>query len=242
MFLESEKDNIFIKEQERQFQFDERIALVFDNMADRSIPFYRENMNLIVKIIDRWIKNDGTVIDLGCSTASLLLQIERELRDKNLNLIGIDSSEAMVERGKGKINAFNSKIKIFHEDILLLSEMRKSDIVIMNYTLQFIRPIYREELLKKIFDSLSNDCILFLTEKVVSSETKFNKNLIDIYYSYKRDKGYSEYEISQKREALENVLVPYTEDENKQLLKKVGFRHIENVFRWANFSTMVAFK
>ncbi len=241
MFLVSEKDSIFIKEQERQFQFDERIALVFDDMADRSIPFYRENMNLIVKIIDRWIKHNGTVLDLGCSTASLLLQIERELRDKNLNLIGIDNSEHMVERGRGKINAFNSKIKIFHEDILL-SEIQNSDIVIMNYTLQFIRPLYREQLLNKIFNSLSHDGILFLTEKVVSSETKFNKNLIDIYYDYKRSRGYSEYEISQKREALENVLVPYTEEENHILLKKVGFRHIENIFRWANFSTVVAFK
>jgi tRNA (cmo5U34)-methyltransferase len=81
-----------------------------------------------------------------------------------------------------------------------------------------------------------------MSEKLVSEDKKLNKILIDEYYSYKKKKGYSEYEISKKREALENVLIPYTELENKEMLKNSGFKHIETIFRWCNFATFLAFK
>jgi len=236
-----QKDKVFSEKIEKQFQFDESVASVFDDMLNRSVPFYKENIDLIVKVIDKFIENGESILDLGCSTASILLQIERELKEKNINLIGIDNSKPMLEYAQKKIQALNSDISLHFGDILNF-KFPQSKIIIMNYTLQFIRPIEREQLLQSIFNSISENGVLILTEKVLSSDSKFNKDLIDIYYDYKKQNGYSDYEISQKREALENVLIPYTEPENIKLLKSVGFREVESIFKWANFTTLIAFK
>jgi len=236
-----QKDKVFSEKIVKQFQFDESVASVFDDMLNRSVPFYTENINLIVKVIAKFIEDGETILDLGCSTASILLQIEREIPNCDFHLIGIDNSKPMLEQAQRKIQALNSKIELHFGDILNF-EFPKSKIVIMNYTLQFIRPIEREKLLKSILKIIPEDGILILTEKIISADSHFNKKLIDIYYDYKRSKGYSDYEISQKREALENVLVPYTETENIQLLKSVGFKEVESIFKWGNFTTLIAFK
>jgi len=239
------RDEVFKKEIEAFFSFNENVATVFDDMLSRSVPFYNENINLILEIISKFTEQNDLVVDLGCSTANTLLNLERFIkknRNIELNLLGIDNSKPMLEEAKKKINAFNSQIKLQHSDILDFSLKNSAKVVILNYTLQFIRPIYREEFLKNIYDSLSENGVFILTEKVISTDKNFNKNAIDIYYNFKRNQGYSEYEITQKREALENVLIPYTEEENITLLKKVGFKHIEIVFKWLNFETFVAFK
>jgi len=234
-------DEVFLTEIDKQFQFDEVVASVFDDMLDRSVPFYRENMDLIVKVVDKFIENGDTLLDLGCSTASLLLQIERDIKNRDLNLIGIDNSKPMLKQAQKKLQALNSDISLYFGDMLNY-KLPTTKVVILNYTLQFIRPIEREKVLKKIFNSISSDGILILTEKIISENSLFNKKLIDIYYDYKRAKGYSDYEISQKREALENVLVPYTEPENIRLLKGVGFKEVETIFKWGNFTTLIGFK
>jgi len=234
-------DKLFSKEIEKQFQFDESVASVFDDMISRSVPFYRENMDLIVKVISKFIEDGDRILDLGTSTASLLLKIEKELRGIDLELYGVDNSKSMIEQAKRKLKAFDSKIYLQYGDILEI-ELKPSKVVILNYTLQFIRPIEREGLLKRVYNSLVDGGILILTEKIISEDNSFNKKLIDIYYDYKRERGYSDYEIAQKREALENVLVPYREDENIRLLKGVGFIRVETIFKWANFVTFIAFK
>jgi len=233
-------DKVFKKKIEKQFQFDESVASVFDDMLNRSVPFYEENIDLIIKIVDSYSEAGSRVIDLGSSTASLLLEIERKVNSE-LHLIGIDNSSAMIKQAQKKIEALNSKVELFEGDIIEFN-YPEADIIILNYTLQFIRPIEREKLLQKIYNSLKDDGILIITEKVISSEPKLNKKLIDIYYNFKKSQGYSEYEIVQKREALENVLVPYTEEENRKLFKSVGFSHTETLFRWVNFSTFIVIK
>jgi tRNA (cmo5U34)-methyltransferase len=100
----------------------------------------------------------------------------------------------------------------------------------------------RIELIKKLYDSLNDDGVFIFSEKVVFEDKSLDKELIDIYYDYKKDQGYSEYEIAQKREALENVLIPFTIEENIQMCKEAGFSQISTVFQWANFVTFVAKK
>ena len=99
-----------------------------------------------------------------------------------------------------------------------------------------------EKLIKKIYDSLNENGLFLMSEKLITEHKKLNKIMIDIYYEYKKNKGYSEYEIAQKREALENVLIPYTMQENIEMLKNAGFNDIEVIFRWNNFATFIAFK
>lgn len=147
----------------------------------------------------------------------------------------------MLEHASKKAKAFGVDIKLINDDIFNV-ELKDARVVFSNYTLQFIRPINREKLVKKIYDSLEDGGVFIFSEKLVSSNSILNKQLIDEYYSFKKTQGYSEFEIAQKREALENVLIPYTEDENKKMIKDAGFKDCETLFRWVNFATFIAIK
>ncbi len=234
------RDEVFKKPISKQFEFDEDVASVFDDMLNRSVPFYKENLNLQIKILKEFLKDNDKIIDLGCSTGNFLIELAKK-SDKKLKLIGIDNSEAMIKRAKQKAKAFGVEIKFLNEDFLN-SNLNNAKAIIANYTIQFIRPLKREKLIKKIYSSLKEDGIFLMSEKLISENKKLNKIMIDIYYEYKKKMGYSEFEIAQKREALENVLIPYSMQENIDMLKEAGFKNIEIIFRWNNFATFLAFK
>ena len=235
-------DTLFTKPISKQFEFDADVAAVFDDMLGRSVPFYKESQQLTKRFSLNALENGGRVIDLGCSTASLLLEIERGVKSTEpVELIGIDNSPAMIEHAHKKIEAYRSNIALVEGDILEYP-FGNTRVIICNYTLQFIRPMIRETLIRKIYDSLEEGGIFIFSEKVLSENSKLNKQLIDCYYDYKKEQGYSEYEIVQKREALENVLIPYTIAENSDMTKKNGVESCDVLFQWANFATFIACK
>lgn len=235
-------DTYFTKPISKQFEFDADVAAVFDDMLSRSVPFYKESLQLTRQFTINALQTGGRVIDLGCSTASLLLEIERSVNStQSIELIGIDNSAAMIEHAHKKIEAYGSNISLVEGDILEYP-FGRTKVIICNYTLQFIRPMVRETLLRKIYDSLEEGGVFIFSEKVLSENATLNKQLIDCYYSFKKEQGYSEYEIVQKREALENVLIPYTMMENIEMAKKSGFSSCDVLFRWANFATFIACK
>ncbi len=234
------KDEVFNKPIEKQFEFDAEVAAVFDDMLQRSVPFYAEAMSLTQRFAKNYIGEGGVVYDLGCSTASTLLNIERTL-EVDATLIGLDNAPSMLEQARKKIIAFNAKVEVEEADILTYDYL-PCDVIISNYTLQFIRPLERETLIKKLSSAMKEGGAFIFSEKVVSANSKLNKELIDCYYDYKQSQGYSQYEIAQKREALENVLIPYTESENIEMAERSGFSHCECLFRWANFATFIAIK
>jgi tRNA (cmo5U34)-methyltransferase len=233
-------DKVFTKPIKKQFEFDEEVAAVFDDMLLRSVPFYKESQKITEFFALKKLEDGGVLYDLGCSTASLLINISRKLSSE-ATLIGIDNSEAMLQRARKKCEAYGANIELENADILTY-EYEQADLFVSNYTLQFIRPLIREELVKRISSSLKKEGIFIFSEKVISHHPKLNKDLIECYYDFKKEQGYSEYEIVQKREALENVLVPYSEEENIKMAKNCGFSHCEVVFRWANFATFIALK
>ena len=233
-------DKVFTKPIRKQFEFDEEVAVVFDDMLERSVPFYKESQKITEFFALKHLMDDSILYDLGSSTASLLINISRKIKC-SATLVGLDNSEAMLEQAKKKCIALGAKIELENADILEY-DYKEADVFVSNYTLQFIRPLVREELIKKIVNSLKNDGIFIFSEKVISHHSKLNKDLIECYYNFKKEQGYSEYEIMQKREALENVLVPYSEEENIKMAKNCGFSHCEVVFRWANFATFIAIK
>jgi len=233
-------DKVFTKPIKKQFEFDEEVAAVFDDMLERSVPFYKESQKITQFFALKNLKEGGILYDLGCSTASLLINIHRFL-DVNASLVGLDNSAAMLAQAKRKCEAYGAKIDVLNADILEY-EYKKADVFISNYTLQFIRPLVREKLVKKIASSLEKEGVFIFSEKVISHHSKLNKDFIECYYDFKKEQGYSTYEIMQKREALENVLVPYSEEENIKMAQNCGFSHCEVAFRWANFATFIAIK
>lgn len=235
-------DTLFTKPISKQFEFDADVAAVFDDMLVRSVPYYRESQTLTRRFALNALAEGGIVYDLGCSTASMLLEIERSMgRGKGVRLIGIDNSAAMIAHARKKTEAFGSSIELVEGDILS-HPYETARVVISNYTLQFVRPMQREGLVKTIADTLEEGGVFIFSEKVVSEDPKLNKELIDCYYDFKKEQGYSEYEIVQKREALENVLIPYTMNENISMAKNCGFKTCDILFRWANFATFIAVK
>jgi tRNA (cmo5U34)-methyltransferase len=234
------KDKVFTEKISKKFEFDEAVASVFDDMLSRSVPFYDEVRKLIISIILAEQKDGMKVIDLGSSTAKFLLDLHSKMTT-DMELKGLDNSQAMLDRASQKCHAFGAQIELELADMLTY-KYHQEDVIVANYTLQFIRPMQRVELVKKLYEGLTAEGIFIFSEKVVFEDKKLDKDLIDIYYDYKKGQGYSEYEIAQKREALENVLIPFTIEENIQMCRDAGFKNITTVFQWANFVTFVVKK
>lgn len=234
------KDKVFEKPIEKKFEFDEAVASVFDDMLSRSVPFYDVVRKLMISVIQAEQLEGKKVLDLGASTAKFLLDLDAKL-DVKMSLKGIDNSQAMLNRAKQKCLAFGVDIELEFADMLEY-RYENLDFITANYTLQFIRPMQRVELVKQICEGLNEGGMFLFSEKVVFDDKRLDKQLIDIYYDYKKEQGYSAYEIAQKREALENILIPFTIEENIAMCQKAGFKQITTLFQWANFVTFVAKK
>ncbi|NDJ27543.1 carboxy-S-adenosyl-L-methionine synthase CmoA [Campylobacter sp. MIT 19-121] len=233
------KDELFRKISTKQFEFDESVASVFDDMIQRSVPFYKQNVKLITQLIAHLAPKKAQICDLGCSTASLLFELFS--LQKDFVLCGVDEAEAMLSIARKKAKAFKAEISFLQGNLNEL-EFKQHDIFIANYTLQFIRPLQRQALVDKIYHSLNPKGFFILSEKIVYEDAVLAKQMIDIYAEYKQEQGYSHFEIAKKREALENVLVPYSEKENITMLENSGFKKIESFFKWGNFESFIAFK
>ncbi|OOP57387.1 MAG: carboxy-S-adenosyl-L-methionine synthase CmoA [Candidatus Brocadia carolinensis] len=225
------------------FTFGEKVASVFDDMLDRSVPFYREIQRMIAEMAADFAVEGTNIYDLGCSTGTTLLNLGQNISGK-VKFIGIDYSEDMLARCKQKFveHQFSQEHELICADLNQGINIGNASVVIMVLTLQFIRPLNREKVIGSILKGLNENGCLILVEKVLGEDSVFNRLFIKYYYDFKKRNGYSELEIAQKREALENVLIPYKLLENRELLLKEGFRYCDVFFKWYNFCGMVAVK
>jgi len=224
------------------FTFGAETSAVFDDMLHRSVPFYEEIQRLIAELAGDFGVDGTNVYDLGCSTGATLLNLCRIEQD--VTLVGIDSSEAMLKRAEQTLRDANVSKRYtlrkqdLHDGLLI----ENASVVVMSLILQFVRPLQRERLLRTVHDGLNPQGCLLLIEKVLEEQTLVNRLFMKHYYDFKRRNGYAEIEIAQKREALENVLIPYRLEENREMLKAAGFQHAEIFFKWYNFCGLLAVK
>lgn len=239
------RDTIFSAPIEKigDFTFDDAVAEVFPDMIQRSVPGYSNIITAIGMLAARFVTPHSNVYDLGCSRGAGILSIRRHVNAKNIQIIGVDNSEAMVERCRNHINAYHSDIPV---DILLDDirqvEIHNASMVVLNFTLQFLPPNDRLSLLQKIYHGLNPNGVLVLSEKFTFDNVKMNELLIELHHTFKRANGYSELEVSQKRTALENVMRTDSIEIHKQRLAQAGFSQIELWFQCFNFGSMVAVK
>lgn len=226
------------------FTFDNRVAEVFDDMLNRSVPFYRQVIEMIAGLLAESLGPGETVYDLGCSTGATVLELARRLKDLEISFVGLDNSPAMLEKARRKISAFSGfeNIRFVEQDLAALELADNAGAVIVNYTMQFIDPGIRPEFLEKIYKALRPGGLLILSEKVILSDSELNGKFIGLYQEFKRAQGYSELEIAKKREALENVLIPLSTADNRQMLQDAGFTVVETFFQWFNFVSFLAVK
>jgi tRNA (cmo5U34)-methyltransferase len=225
------------------FRFDHKTAAVFDDMVSRSVPFYHEIQRMTTEMAADFAVDGTNLYDLGCATCTTLIELAPVV-SPGVRLVGIDSSEEMLAQAERRLaeQRVTRPIALVRADLHDGLEVQNASVVIMTLTLQFVRPLHRQRVIDAIYRGLNPQGCLLLVEKVTVKDSFLNRLFIKYYYAMKRRNGYSEMEIAQKREALENVLIPYRLDENRDVLRAAGFRHIEVFFRWYNFCGLIAVK
>ncbi|MDU5731147.1 MAG: carboxy-S-adenosyl-L-methionine synthase CmoA [Citrobacter freundii] len=199
--------------------FDERVAEVFPDMIQRSVPGYSNIISMIGMLAERFVQPNTQVYDLGCSLGAATLSVRRNIHHENCKIIAVDNSPAMVERCR-----------------------RHASMVVLNFTLQFLEPPERQALLDKIYQGLNPGGALVLSEKFSFEDANVGELLFNMHHDFKRANGYSELEISQKRSMLENVMLTDSVETHKARLHQAGFEHSELWFQCFNFGSLVALK
>ncbi|WP_413110445.1 carboxy-S-adenosyl-L-methionine synthase CmoA [Thaumasiovibrio sp. DFM-14] len=241
----AQRDTIFSAPIDKMgdFTFDERVAEVFPDMIQRSVPGYSNIISAIGMLAERFVKPNTNIYDLGCSLGAATLSMRRHINHEGCKIIAVDNSEAMVERCKLHVSAYRSdtNVEVMHADIRDI-DIQNASVVVLNFTLQFLAPDDRLTLLKKIYAGLRPGGILILSEKYVFADNSAHELLIDLHHDFKRANGYSELEISQKRSAIENVMRPDSIATHKERLGEIGFSSVEVWFQCFNFGSMFAIK
>ena len=240
------RDEVFKTKNPGDFEFNEQVAEVFDDMLRRSVPFYDAQQEMLQELSAKFWQPGSVIYDLGCSTATTLIRLAKTL-DSTARLIGYDNSASMLERARANLAACNlsDRVEIRYADLngsLDKLALDSAGLITMCWTLQFIRPMQRDNLIRHIYNALPLNGVLLVTEKVLTNRGDLNRLFIEFYYEFKRRNGYSESEILLKREALENVLIPYRIEENVELLRRNGFEIVETFFQWYNFAGFVCVK
>ena len=226
------------------FDFGAETAAVFDDMLNRSVPLYGEIQRMVGELAGDFAVEGTKIYDLGCSTCNTFLAIAHHLPPGlKIPFVGVDSSEEMLDKARAKLQKsgcpYPYELRTGDLDHGLIVD---NCIVVMSLTLQFVRPLLRDRLLQAVHQGLNRNGCLILIEKVLAEHSVFNRLFIKHYYEMKKRYGYSDLEIARKREALENVLIPYRRKENEGLLQRVGFQHVDTFFHWYNCSGVIAVK
>ena len=244
--MTSSQDKLFaeLSSDIETFAFDERVSRVFADMIRRSVPGYASVVAMTAVLAAEHVQAGSRVYDLGCSLGTGLIAIHDRLT-QSCELTGVDNSAAMIEACEQNFASLSDKAgvtrRLICDDISEVA-IKDASMVIMNYTLQFIAPEQRLALLQKIYAGMRPGGILVLSEKLTFANPDTDALLTRLYYDFKKHNGYSELEISQKRQALENVLIPETQQAHFERLSEAGFEQATNWFQCLNFHSFVAFK
>ncbi len=236
------KDKLFSQPLTRSglFTFDASVANVFPDMINRSVPGYPTVIAMTGPLAAKHARSGSSIYDLGCSWGASLLSTARQEKCKACRLIGVDNSEEMLK----KANKYLAKqtelpdVDLWCEDIVNVP-FENASVVILNYALQFIPIKDRTPLLRRIREAMRPGDALILSEKLVFSDDGLNTYFNNLHYEFKRQQGYSDLEIAQKRAALENVLVPETRETHQKRMRRVGFTHSEIWFQSLNFASLI---
>jgi tRNA (cmo5U34)-methyltransferase len=231
----------------RPFEFNENVARVFPDMLRRSIPGYDASIEAIGWLASRYVRANTRCYDLGCSLGAAAEAIRDNVAEPGVRIVAVDNAPAMVERCRQRLSAPGSKDGSRPEVEVVAADasevvIENASMVVMNYTLQFLPPEARDAMMSAITKGLHEGGVFVLSEKVVHDDEAIERLLVDLHHQYKRRNAYSELEISRKRAALENVLVPERLETHRNRLTGAGFRHVGVLLQYFNFLSLVAIR
>lgn len=241
----SNKDTLFAEPRRHvvDFSFDEQVASVFPDMLRRSIPGYETIISMLGVIAAQYAQNNSRIYDLGCSLGAATLSMHSQLRDRPIEYLAVDNSEAMTTRCQTNLakNLGQDRYRCVQQDVRDI-RIENASVVVLNFTLQFLPEDARQQLIRSIFRGLRQGGVLVLSEKVRDENAGRESTLADIYHGFKAGNGYSELEISQKRDALEKVMRINSIEEHLQRYESAGFHQPGVWFRCFNFVSMLGVK
>jgi len=239
--MTQQKDQIYTQHDGKpgSFKFDARVAKVFEDMISRSVPGYQQILHMLPTLTRQCLFTNHHYYDLGCSLGAGMLAMTQGIGQMPHKLIGVDNSSAMIEQANQNLKGI--PCELIEQDILT-TELKQAALVLMNFTLQFIAIDKRANLVANIYQSLCPGGALVLSEKLKFDDTRTNQALIDIHHQFKADQGYSQLEISHKRDAIENVLIPETLSAHTERLKNAGFEVVTPWIQNLQFVSILAVK
>lgn len=245
----SSKDRLYRDDsiQHDHFVFDDRVVQVFPDMIRRSVPGYGLIVPSIALLARRHIQPASKVYDLGCSLGAVSFAILDAVGDADSRIIAVDNSPEMIsrlreqaaERAAGAPQGM--ALDIVEADIMDVA-IENASFVVMNFTLQFIDPGQRADLLARIAAGMRPGGVLVLSEKLRFSNDREQAGQNTWHLDFKRAQGYSELEIARKRDALENTLLPDTLEQHFSRLEQAGFSEVYQWFQCFSFASMVAIR
>ena len=244
--IKNSQDKLFADALEKieKFEFNENVASVFPDMIGRSVPGYKTIVDYGGQLAANFAQSNSNCYDLGCSLGATTKALHHSISERGIRIFAIDNSSAMIERCKEELKAYteDDTIIIKQSDICDIN-IENASVVIMNFTLQFVLPEHRDGLIANIFNGLNEGGCLIISEKVLfNSSAGLNDLMVKLHHQFKRVQGYSDLEVSQKREAIENVLIPETLEQHFVRLREVGFKPITPWFQCFNFYSILAIK
>jgi tRNA (cmo5U34)-methyltransferase len=225
------------------FEFDAQVAGVFDDMIHRSVPFYSEIIDRQVQLIERFHQPGTVIYDLGCSNGNLGIRLARRAGAQPRKIVAVDSSAPMLAAFRERLTScpLAQHIALQCEDIRR-TPIENASVVVLNFTLQFVPPQDRDALMTRIHKGLAPGGILLCSEKISHTDAGVAELQRSFHYAFKRENGYSDLEISRKREALEKVLIPESLESHQQRLNRAGFTAMDIWLKWFNFAALIAIK
>ena len=239
---EKSRDRVFARQlsEIRAFEFNQAVADVFEDMIARSVPGYPLLLRMIDLYAAIFVQPGSRVYDLGCSLGDATRLIADRTGGMARELIAVDNSPAMIDKCRSR-HADRDDIDWRCEDIRDIS-IDDASLVVLNLTLQFLPPAERGSMLETIFHGLKPGGVLVLSEKVEFADPDEDRRMRELYLAFKKSMGYSDLEISQKRSALENVLIPDEAQAHVERLRTIGFDEVYPYFRCFNFTSYLAIK
>ena len=245
--MTQQPDRLFAQplDQVPDFVFNEDVAKVFPDMIKRSVPGYPTIVENLGVLAAQFAQPHSALYDLGCSLGAVTQALRRHVKTDDCRVIAVDNSRAMVERCSEYLHAQDAMfqellpVEVIEADILAL-DFQPASLVALNFTLQFVAPEQRLELLSRIRHALLPGGALILSEKLRFEDDQEQALLNELHLAFKRANGYSELEIAQKRSAIENVMKPDSLEQHRERLLAAGFSRVVPWFQCLNFASLIA--
>ncbi len=239
------KDTLFKEKKDTvpAFEFNENVVHVFDDMITRSVPLYKECVHRQAQLAAKFYQKGTWIYDLGCSHGNFGMQLHCMMKNTAFAMVAVDSSQPMLDQYSQRLEKkkLNSSLSLVCDSVENIS-ITNASVVVLNLTLQFVSSDKRNDLIQSIYQGLKPGGLLLLTEKIIHDTVELDSLQQHFYKKFKRENGYSDLEISQKRDALEDVLVPDTLETHRERLQRAGFIKIDTWLKWFNFAAMLAIK